>query len=55
VTKDERTLLLTVARLMLVKIKDEDYDAQADDFSAICEALKPFDPSPTAPINERPM
>lgn len=62
-TEQERGLLLTVARLLRAQISDRLADASgenrvithkeiADDFWAINESLKPFDPSPAEPINQ---
>ncbi len=41
-TNEERTLLLTVARLMLVKMHDE--SGIDEDFKLLAQALTPFDP-----------
>jgi hypothetical protein len=50
-TRDEKALLLTVARVLRAKIADEIDRPVAiahlrDDLWALCEALKPFAPSP---------
>ena len=45
-TFDEKALLLTVARTMRAKIRDEIYAEQAADLEALNEALAPFDPDP---------
>jgi hypothetical protein len=45
ITPPERALLLVIARVLRAKIASEIYDAeQDDDYFALCEALKPFDP-----------
>jgi hypothetical protein len=44
-TSHERALLLVVARVLRARIAKEIYNAeQDDDYVALCEALKPFDP-----------
>ncbi len=43
-TNEERTLLLTVARLMLVKMGEELHGEQDEEFKILCKALTPFDP-----------
>lgn len=50
-TKEQEMLLLTVARIMRAKIKNEIYAEQEDDLWAICEALKPFDAADGVPLN----
>jgi len=48
----EFTLLLTVARVLRAKIRDEVYAERDDDLEALNEALAPFDPIAADPINE---
>lgn len=50
-TEAEKTLLLTVGRILRAKIKNEVYAEQEDDLWAIHEALKPFDAEGGATLN----
>lgn len=45
-TRNQETLLLTVARVLRAKIRNEIYAERADDLWALNDALAPFDPSP---------
>lgn len=45
-TRAQEALLLTMARILRAKIKNDIYAAQEDDLWAMNEALAPFDPSP---------
>jgi hypothetical protein len=51
-TEDERTLLLTVARILRARIPEFAPSYQDDDLAALREALAPFDPSDAEPVNE---
>lgn len=45
-TEEQQALLLTVARVLRAKVRNEIYAEQEDDFWSLNEALKPFDPPP---------
>jgi hypothetical protein len=51
--KPEIMLLLTVARILRAKIRDDIYAAQEDDLEALNEALAPFDPAPDESVDEQ--
>jgi hypothetical protein len=51
-TAEQLQLLLTVARILRAKIKTEIYAEQADDYWAIDQMLKPFDPAPNGATDE---
>ena len=50
--EDEKTLLLTVARILRARIFDMAPAYRDDDLAALNEALAPFDPIKAEPINE---
>lgn len=50
---DEFTLLLTVARILRARAREDIYAAQEDDLEALNRAMAPFDPVPSEPINEQ--
>lgn len=52
--EQERNLLLTTARILRARIKEDTHDPSGnnyDDYLQIDEALKPFDGSGDEPIN----
>lgn len=53
VPANQLALLLTVARVLRAKCCNEIYAERDEDLWALNEALKPFDPLPNEPVNER--
>lgn len=51
-TNEQFELLLTTARILRAKVRDEIYAEQSADLLALNEALAPFDPKPGPAINE---
>lgn len=54
-TKDEKALLLTVARICLARIKEEQNDPSGNneqDYYDLLDALRPFGALRTGPVNE---
>lgn len=51
-TPEEKTLLLTVARILRARLPELAVAYQDDDLAALNEALAPFDPSDAPPVNE---
>lgn len=54
-TKEERELLLTVARIFRARLKEEPNDPSGNndaDYYDVVAALRPFDAQNAAPINQ---
>ena len=50
---DQFRLLMTVARILRAKIRDEVYAERDGDLWALNEAMVPFDPVPSEPVDEQ--
>jgi hypothetical protein len=51
-TSDEFVLLMTVARILRARAREDIYAAQEDDLEALNRAMAPFDPVPSSAVNE---